>query len=218
MAWGFPEASATWAIFSAESPTVANDLIGDLVSALSQLPGIGRKTAQRLTFFIMGMPEGEALAISRAIERLKSEARLCSQCFHVTDAELCSVCRSAGRDTAKICVVEEPADLIMIERTHEYRGLYHVLHGVLSPMDGLAPERLKIRELLERVRQGRIEEVIIATNPTTKGEATAQYLAERLRPLGVTVSRIAYGLPLGGDIEFADEVTLGRALSGRSEI
>ncbi len=193
-------------------------IVEDLIEQLSKLPGIGRKSAQRLTFFIMSMPDSEARGISDAILALKENARFCSQCFNITDAELCDICRDPLRDATKICIVEEPSNLIVIERTRIYRGLYHVLLGTLSPLDGLTPERLKIRELVERVGRGGIEEVILATNPNTKGESTAQYISDLLKPLGVRVSRIAYGLPIGGDIEFADEVTLAKSLEGRRDL
>jgi len=197
---------------------VSIGIVEDLIEQLSKLPGIGRKSAQRLTFFIMSMPDSEARGISDAILALKENARFCSQCFNITDAELCDICRDPLRDATKICIVEEPSNLIVIERTRIYRGLYHVLLGTLSPLDGLTPERLKIRELVERVGRGGIEEVILATNPNTKGESTAQYISDLLKPLGVRVSPIAYGLPIGGDIEFADEVTLAKSLEGRRDL
>ena len=193
-------------------------IVENLIEQLSKLPGIGRKSAQRLAFFIMSMSDSEALGISDAIVALKENARFCDQCFNITDVELCDICSDPLRDAAKICVVEEPSNLIVIERTRSYRGLYHVLLGTLSPLDGLTPERLKIRELVERVGRGGIEEVILATNPNTKGEATARYISDLLKPLGVRVSRIAYGLPIGGDIEFADEVTLAKSLEGRRDL
>ncbi|MBI5141824.1 MAG: recombination protein RecR [Nitrospirae bacterium] len=190
-------------------------IVENLIEQLSKLPGIGRKSAQRLAFFIMAMPDAEARGIADAILALKDKARFCGQCFNICETGICDICSDARRDASKICVVEEPSNLIVIERTRSYRGLYHVLLGSLSPMDGLTPERLKIRELVTRVAHGGTEEVIIATNPNTKGEATAQYIAELLKPFNVAVSRIAYGLPIGGDIEFADEVTLAKSLEGR---
>ncbi|MGW8323206.1 MAG: recombination mediator RecR [Thermodesulfobacteriota bacterium] len=193
-------------------------IVENLIAELSKLPGIGRKSAQRLAFFIMTMSKEEARGLAAAILELKERAGFCQQCFNITDTELCPVCRDPGRDASRICVVEEPSNLVVIENTRSYRGLYHVLLGSLSPLDGLTPERLKIRELLERVARGGVEEVILATNPNTKGEATAQYLASLLKPMQVRVSRIAYGLPIGGDIEFADEVTLTKSLEGRREI
>jgi len=193
-------------------------VIENLIDNLTKLPGIGRKTAQRLAFFIMAMPTEEALSIAEAIRQLKEKARFCKQCFSITENELCNICNNPKRDHSKICVVEEPSNLIVIEKTGIYRGLYHVLLGSLSPVDGITPERLKIRELIERVKKGNISEVIIATNPNTKGETTAQYISEQIKPLGVKITRIAYGLPIGGDIEFADEVTLTKALEGRREL
>ncbi len=190
-------------------------LIERLTDELTRLPGIGRKTAQRLAYFILAMPEEEAKAIARAIVDVKEKARFCKRCFNITDQELCHICTDPGRDHTRICVVEEPSNVQVIERTNQYRGLYHVLLGALSPIDGVTPDRLKIQELKERIAQGGIEEVIIATNPNTKGEMTAQYIKELLSPYGVRISRIAYGLPMGGDIEYADEVTLSKALEGR---
>lgn len=195
-----------------------NGVVENLISELTRLPGIGRKSAQRLAFFIMGMPDEEALSMANAIIRIKEKARFCRECFNITEEELCSICSNPRRSRDKICVVEEPSNLIVIENTKIYNGLYHVLLGALSPIDGITPERLKINELVERVRTGNISEVIIATNPNTKGETTAQYISQELKPFSVKVSRIAYGLPIGGDIEFADEVTLSKSLEGRKEM
>lgn len=195
-----------------------NSVVENLIDELSKLPGIGRKTAQRLSFFIMGMPDRDALSIADAIVKIKEKARFCRQCFNITEDEVCSICRNPRRNRNTICVVEEPSNLIVIENTKTYKGLYHVLLGALSPIDGITPERLKINELVHRVKKDGISEVIIATNPNTKGETTAQYIAQVLKPLGVKVSRIAYGLPIGGDIEFADEVTLSKSLEGRREL
>jgi len=195
-----------------------NGVVENLINELTRLPGIGRKTAQRLSFFIMGIPEGEALAIANAIIEIKKKARFCKQCFNITEEEICSICRDPQRNKNTICVVEEPSNLIVIENTKIYNGLYHVLLGALSPIDGITPERLKTAELVERVKQGGISEVIIATNPNTKGETTAQYLSQVLKPLGIKITRIAYGLPIGGDIEFADEVTLSKSIEGRKEM
>ncbi|MBL7049002.1 MAG: recombination protein RecR [Nitrospira sp.] len=197
---------------------MSSGVVDDLITELTRLPGIGRKSAQRLAFFLMGMPDAEALSIAQAIIRLKDKARFCRNCFNITEDEVCSICDDTRRDTAQICVVEEPSNLIVIENTKVYKGLYHVLLGALSPIDGITPERLKINELIERVKKGGVEEVIIATNPNTKGETTAQYILQLLKPLGVKVSRIAYGLPIGGDIEFADEVTLSKSLQGRNQM
>ncbi len=193
-------------------------VVENLINELTRLPGIGRKTAQRLAFFIMGMPHEEALAVADAIVRIKENARFCSQCFNITEDDICSICSDPRRSRDKICVVEEPGNLIVIENTKIYNGLYHVLLGALSPIDGITPERLRIKELVRRVQEGGVSEVIIATNPNTKGETTAQYILQVLKPLGVRVSRIAYGLPIGGDIEFADEVTLSKAIEGRNEM
>lgn len=190
-------------------------LIERLTEELTRLPGIGRKTAQRLAYFILAMPEEEAKAIAQAIVDVKEKARFCKRCFNITDQELCHICTDPGRDHTRICVVEEPSNVQVIERTNQYRGLYHVLLGALSPIDGVTPDRLKIQELKARIARGGIEEVIIATNPNTKGEMTAQYIKELLSPFGIRISRIAYGLPMGGDIEYADEVTLSKALEGR---
>lgn len=190
-------------------------VIEKLIEELTKLPGIGRKTAQRLAFFIVGMPKGDALSIAEAIRNVKERTRLCKRCFNITDEELCHICRDQKRNHKLICVVEEPSDIVVIERTRAFNGCYHVLHGALSPLDGTKPEDLKLRELLERIEREGTEEVIIATDPDTKGETTAQYIVELLRPTGVKLSRIAYGLPIGGEIEFADEVTLTKSLQGR---
>jgi recombination protein RecR len=193
-------------------------IIENLINELTRLPGIGRKSAQRLAFFILSMPEAEAMSIAEAIKKVKQTARFCSQCFNITDNELCEVCSDESRDRSRIVVVEEPSNILVIERAKAFRCLYHVLLGALSPIDGITPEKLKIRELSERVKHNGIAEVIVATNPNTRGEITAQYIKEVLAPLGVRVTRIAYGLPMGSDIEFADEVTLGKALEGRREL
>jgi recombination protein RecR len=193
-------------------------IIETLINELTRLPGIGRKTAQRLAFFILSMPEAEALSIAAAIEKVKEKARFCSRCFNITDSEVCEICMDDSRDRSRVCVVEEPSNILVIERVKSFHCLYHVLLGALSPIDGVTPDRLKIKELVERVGRESFEEVIIATNPNTKGEITAQYIREALSPFGVRITRIAYGLPMGSDIEFADEVTLGKALEGRREI
>lgn len=197
---------------------MSNGIIENLVEQLTRLPGIGRKSAQRLAFFILSMPDAEARAIANAIADVKDKARFCGKCFNITDSELCSICSNPSRDASKICVVEEPSNISMIERAGVFRGHYHVLLGALSPIDGVTPERLKIAELVNRVKNDPIDEVIIATNPNTKGELTAQYLKEILAPYKITLTRIAYGLPMGGDIEFADEVTLRKSLEGRRSI
>ena len=194
------------------SPSVDN-----LVAQLTRLPGIGSRTAQRLAFHVLSTPKDEALALATAIEEVKERVRFCRECGNLTEEELCAICVDPRRDRTVVCVVEQPVDVISLERTHEYRGLYHVLGGSLSPLDGVEPEHLRIDELLQRVAHGEIREVVLATNPNMTGEATAAYLADRLRDRA-TVTRLASGLPVGGDLEYADEVTLGRALAGRREI
>jgi recombination protein RecR len=193
-------------------------IIENLITELTKLPGIGRKTAQRLAFFILAMSEEAAKGISKAINEVKEKARFCNECFNITETEVCSICRSSSRDRSKLCVVEEPSNILVIERSKSFNGLYHVLLGALSPIDGFTPDRLKINELIKRVGRNEIKEIIIATNPNTKGEMTAQYIREMLKPFNIKVTRIAYGLPIGGDIEFADEVTLSKALEGRREM
>ena len=191
------------------SPAVDN-----LVAQLTRLPGIGTRTAQRLAFHLLSVPREEALALAQAIGEVKERVRFCVECGNLTEDERCGVCVDPRRDRTVICVVEQPVDVVSLERTHEFRGLYHVLGGALSPLDGVEPSDLRIDGLLRRVEQGGVEEVVLATNPTMTGEATAAYLADRLRGTA-TVTRLASGLPVGGDLEYADEVTLGRALAGR---
>ncbi|HET8639179.1 MAG TPA: recombination mediator RecR [Solirubrobacterales bacterium] len=188
-----------------------------LVAELSRLPGIGQRTAQRLAFHILRAPEEEAASLSLAIQEVKEKVGLCERCFNLSEGPLCRICTDSSRDQATICVVEDPADVIPIERTHEYRGLYHVLGGALSPIDGIDAEDLKIAELMRRVDDGGVEEIVLATNPTTTGEATALHIAEQLRGR-VTVTRLASGLPVGADLEHADEVTLGKAFAGRRSL
>jgi recombination protein RecR len=199
------------------SPTVQK-----LIDELSKLPGVGPKTAQRLAFHLLKLPPEEALPLAQALVDVKERVRFCSRCFNLTEAELCDICVDMGRETSSICVVEEPGDIISIERTHEYRGLYHVLGGALSPLDGVGPEKLHLEELFDRVRSEEVLEVIVATNPNMAGEATALYIAEELRPSidagTLRITRPAAGLPMGGDLEYADEVTLGRALTGRRDL
>jgi recombination protein RecR len=191
------------------SPSVDN-----LVAHLTRLPGIGTRTAQRLAFHLLSASKQDALALATAIEDVKERVRFCRECGNLTEEELCPICLDARRDRTIVCVVEQPTDVISLERTHEYRGLYHVLGGSLSPIDGIDPSDLRVDELVRRVEQGNVAEVVLATNPNMTGEATAAYLADRLRGT-VTVTRLASGLPVGGDLEYADEVTLGRALVGR---
>jgi recombination protein RecR len=185
-----------------------------LITELSRLPGIGQRTAQRLAFHILRSDDSEALGLADAIREVKEKVGLCEVCFNLAEGERCRICEDEGRSRSLICVVEEPSDVIPIERTGEYRGLYHVLGGALSPIDGIDPEDLKIAELVRRVDAGGVEELVIATNPTTTGEATGHHIAELLRDR-VTITRLASGLPVGADLEHADEVTLGRALAGR---
>ena len=194
------------------SPAVEN-----LVVQLTKLPGVGTRTAQRLAFHILQRPKDEADALAAAVSEVKERVRFCRECGNLTEDEVCSICLDARRDRSLICVVEQPVDAISLERTHEYRGLYHVLGGALSPLDGVEPEHLRIDELVRRVERNGVEEVVLATNPNMTGEATAAFLADRLRGR-VRVTRLASGLPVGGDLEYADEVTLGRALAGRREM
>jgi recombination protein RecR len=194
------------------SPAVQN-----LVAQLTHLPGVGQRTAQRLAFHLLRASKDEALALAAAIEDVKERVRFCRECGNLTEDEVCAICLDTRRDHSLICVVEQPVDLISVERTAEYRGLYHVLGGALSPIDGVEPSDLRIDELLRRAERNGVEEVVLATNPNMTGEATAAYLADRLRGR-VRVTRLASGLPVGGDLEYADEVTLGRALSGRREM
>ena len=189
-----------------------------LIEALQRLPGIGPKSAQRLTFFLLKRPLDEVRELSEAILAVKEKITYCTNCFNVTDEDPCRICADPARDDRVLCVVEEPNDLLAMERTGEFRGRYHVLLGALSPLDGIGPEDIKIRELLTRLETGETTEVILATNPNVEGEATAIFLAKLLRPLGVRVTRIARGLPVGGDLEYADQVTLSKALEGRREI
>jgi len=189
-----------------------------LVAELAKFPGIGQKTAARLAFHILRQPASEAEALAAAIRELKQKIRFCSRCFHITEQDPCTLCSDPGRDDRQICVVEEPQDLIAIERSRSFRGRYHVLHGALSPLDGIGPEDLRIRELLARLEEGRVEEVLVATNFTVEGEATALYLARLVRPLGIRITRLAHGIPMGSDLEFVDDATVNRAVEGRRDI
>jgi recombination protein RecR len=191
--------------------------VDNLIVQLARLPGVGRRTAQRLAFHILKASEADALALADAIREVKERIGFCTECGNLTEEPLCQICADARRDRSLICVVEDPSDLVALERTHEYRGLYHVLGGALSPIDGVDPEDLKIAELLRRVEAGGVAEVVLATNPTTTGEATALHIAELLRGRA-TVTRLASGLPVGADLEHADEVTLGKALAGRRSL
>jgi recombination protein RecR len=192
-------------------------LVDNLIAQLSRLPGIGTRTAQRLTFHLLRISKEEAFALADAIREVKERIGFCRECGNLTEEDLCAICLDTRRDRSVICVVEQPADLLSLERTHEFRGVYHVLGGALSPLDGIEPKDLRIDELVQRVERNGVAEVVLATNPNMTGEATAAYLADRLRDR-TTVTRLASGLPVGGDLEYADEVTLGRALSGRREM
>ncbi len=196
----------------------AAEPISRLIEELGKLPGIGPKSAARLAYYLLRTPEAEARALAEAIIAVKEKTVLCSSCQNITDSDPCALCASEERDHSIICVVKEPLDMLALERTGRYKGLYHVLHGVLSPMDGIGPDDLKIKELLERVKTGSVKEVILATNPNLEGEATAMYIQKLLSPLGVWLTRLARGLPVGGDLEYADEVTLTHALESRQKM
>ena len=193
------------------------DSIEKLIEEFSNFPGIGKKTAQRMAFFVLKQRQEESEALAQAILDVKSKVRYCSVCFNITEDDPCSICKDVKKDRSTICVVEEANDVVALEKTNQYKGLYHVLGGVLSPLDGIGPEDLKIKELLSRLKDKQIKEVILATNPSTEGEATAIYLSRLIKPLGVKVTRIARGLPAGGDLEYADQTTLANALEGRVE-
>ena len=189
-----------------------------LIEQFAKLPGVGRKTAQRFAFHILNLPEERAREFAQAILDARTRIKKCPVCGNLTDGECCSICAAKGRDTSLVCVVEDPRDVLAFERTKEYSGVYHVLHGLISPMDGVGPDQINIKSLLTRISSGGVAEVIMATNPTVEGEATAMYIARLVKPLGVKVTRLAYGIPVGGNLEYADEVTLYRALEGRSEL
>lgn len=192
--------------------------LNELVAQFERLPGIGKKTAQRLSYFILEQPPERAKKFAEALINAREKIHYCKCCQALTDLDVCSICNEENRDKTVICVVESPKDIMAFERTREYNGLYHVLHGAISPLDGVGPEQLKIKELLSRLANGTVQEVIMATNPTVEGEATASYISRLLKPMGIKISRLAYGIPVGGDLEYADEVTLSRALDGRNEI
>lgn len=189
--------------------------LANLYEQLRRLPGIGSKTAMRLAYHVIDMPAEDVKQLAAALSGAKEQIHYCSRCFNLTDSDVCEICRDSSRDSFTICVVEQPQDIAAMERSQGYHGLYHVLHGVLSPLDGIGPEKLRIRELLLRLQQESVSEIIIATNSDVEGEATATYLAQLLKPVGITVSRIAHGLPMGGDLEYADEITLSKALENR---
>jgi len=192
--------------------------IARLIEAFHKLPGIGPKSAQRLAYHILRAPEQEAAGLARAVVDVKQRIRLCSSCLNITEMDPCSYCQDVRRDRSVVCVVEQPLDILALERSGGFRGLYHVLHGVLNPMDGVGPENLHIKELLDRLPDGEVKEVIMATNPSLEGEATAMYIQRLVSPLGVRVTRLARGLPSGADLEYTDDVTLSRALEGRQEL
>lgn len=192
--------------------------VARLIEQFAKLPGIGNKTAQRLAFFVLNMPEAEARSLARAIVEAKQKTKYCSLCGNLTDVDPCFICNNPNRDNTLICVVEEPRDVIAMEKTREFKGVYHVLHGAISPMEGIGPEDINIKDLLKRLSQNDVKEVIVATNPNVEGEATAMYLSKLIKPSGIKVTRIAHGIPVGGDLEYADEVTLTKALEGRREI
>ena len=196
----------------------ATEPVSRLIEEFNKLPGIGPKSAARLTYYLLRMPKEEVLALAEAIIAVKEKTVLCSSCQNITDSNPCAICSSRERDHSIICVVKEPLDILALERTGQYKGLYHVLHGVISPMDGVGPDDLKIKELLQRLKSESVKEVILATNPNLEGEATAMYLHRLLSPMGIRITRLARGLPVGGDLEYADEVTLTHALEGRQEI
>ena len=190
----------------------------ELIEEFNKLPGIGNKTAQRLAFYVMNLPEEKSAKLANAIINAKKNIRYCSVCQNLSESEVCNICSNTARDHSIICVMESPRDIMQMERTNEYKGVYHVLHGAISPMDNITPDDIKIKELVARVAEGGIKEVIMATNPNLEGEATSMYISKLLKPFGVKVTKIAHGVPVGGELEFADEVTLGQALNWRVEI
>ena len=192
--------------------------IDRLINEFSKLPGIGRKTAQRLAFHVINMDIKDVTGLSRALVDVKNEIKYCSVCCNISDSEVCPICANSHRDPSTICVVEDPRDVAAMERTKDYSGRYHVLNGVISPMDGIGPDMLNIKELISRLGDGSVKEIIMATNPTIEGEATAMYISRLVKPMGIKVTRIAHGLPVGGDLEYADDVTISKALEGRREI
>ena len=189
-----------------------------LIDELGKLPGVGPKSAQRIAFHLVKLAEEDAIRLSTAIREAKEKVRFCEKCFNMSDEAICEICADSRRDPTQVCVVEEPRDIVAGERTQEYKGCYHVLQGAINPIDGIGPEQLRVKELLARLQEDPISEVILCTNPNIEGEATAMYLARLLEPLGLSVTRIASGLPVGGDLEYADELTLGRALEGRRQV
>jgi len=198
--------------------SVYTPAVQNLIDELGKLPGVGPKSAQRMAFHLVKLSEQDALRLAHAISEAKEKVRFCERCFNMSDDQFCEICTDQRRDHSLICVVEEPRDIVAVEKTHEYRGYYHVLQGAINPIDGIGPDQLRIRELLHRLQEGTVEEVILCTNPNIEGEATAMYLAKLIEPLEIPVTRIASGLPVGGDLEYADELTLGRAIEGRREM
>ena len=192
--------------------------LNELAAQFERLPGLGKKTALRLSYFILEQPPERAKRFAEALVNAREKIHFCETCQALTDEDKCSICADENRDRSVICVVENPKDIMAFERTREYKGLYHVLHGAISPLDGIGPDKLKIKELMSRLADGTVTEVIMATNPTVEGEATASYISRLLKPMGIKISRLAYGIPVGGELEYADEVTLSRALDGRNEI
>ena len=193
-------------------------LVQDLIDELGRLPGIGPKSAQRIAFFLLKIPKEDALRLANVIAEVKDRVSFCTRCFNVAEGELCAVCLDPRRDPTVLCVVEDARDIVAIEKTQDFRGRYHVLQGAINPLEGIGPEQLRVRELLRRLGEEDVVEVILCTNPNLEGDATAMYLSRQLRPLGIKVTRLASGLPVGGDLEYADELTLGRALEGRREV
>jgi recombination protein RecR len=198
-----------------ETPTAG--AVSRLIQELNKLPGIGPKSAQRLAYYLLRTPEDQAKLLAEAILSVKQKTMLCSTCFNITDADPCPICRSHQRDQSKICIVEQPQDILALEHVKSYNGLYHVLHGAISPTEGIGTEDIRIKELMKRLEGGKVKEVILATNPTLEGETTAMYLAKQISPLGIKVTRLARGLPFGTELEYADDVTLSRAIEGRQE-
>lgn len=192
--------------------------LNELINQFARLPGIGKKTAQRLAYSILEQPPERAHQFAEALINAREQIHFCNRCQGLTDQEICGICSDEARDRSVICVVEEPRDITAFERTREFKGVYHVLHGVISPLDGIGPDELRIKELMARLSDGVVKELIMATNPTVEGEATASYLSRLVKPMGIKVTRLAYGIPVGGDLEYADEFTLARALEGRNEI
>ena len=192
--------------------------LNELINQFSRLPGIGKKTAQRLAYSIIEQPPERAKQFAEALINAREKIHLCKVCQTLTDKDICDFCSDEKRDKTTVCVVEDPRDVMAFERTREYKGVYHVLHGVISPLDGVGPEQLKLKELMSRLSSGEVKEIIMATNPTVEGEATASYISRLVKPMGIKVTRLAYGIPVGGDLEYADEYTLARALEGRNEI